>query len=314
MVPGPARFVVTITRAPIFDMSPRVSIITRTKDRPLFLARCLASVEQQTYSNWVQVVVNDAGPVADVDALMAPLLARYPDKYLVLHRPQSTGMEAATNHGLTNSSGDLVTLLDDDDTWQPEFLATMVAAYQQRRAGSVRGVVCRSVRIFETVRGTRIEELRREIYNSGLWRVSLFEVAARNRFTVNAFLYERGVLDEIGLYREDLPVVGDWEFNLRFLLRFDVDFIATPLAAFHVRQGRTNGTAGNTVSNSTDLHQYYANLLQNEYLRADVAKGQMGLGHIMANASAWSSTIDNIEWETRALSPFNRLLSRIRGW
>ena len=294
-------------------MYPFVSIITRTQDRPLFLARCLASARQQSYPHWQQLIVNDAGDAAEVDALMQPLMRQHPQRYVVLHRKKSCGMEAASNHGLAQASGDLVTLLDDDDTWNPKFLATMVEAYQRKRSPTVRGVVCRSLRILETLQGANLTEARREIYNAALWRVSLFELAARNRFTVNAFVYDRKVIDEIGPYREDLPVVGDWEFNLRFLSKFDIDFVAEPLAAFHVRQGTVPESAGNTVTKGADLHQYYTNLLQNEFLRRDLADGQLGLGHLMASAAAWSSIIDNIEWETRALAPFNRLLSRVQG-
>ena len=38
-----------------------VSIITRTKNRPLFLARAIKSVTTQTYTEWQHIIVNDAG-------------------------------------------------------------------------------------------------------------------------------------------------------------------------------------------------------------------------------------------------------------
>jgi len=35
-----------------------------------------------------------------------------------------------------------------------------------------------------------------------------------------AFLYERAAGEAVGHYRIDLPVLGDWDFNLRFAERF----------------------------------------------------------------------------------------------
>ena len=39
----------------------KVAIITRTKDRPLLLERAIQSVESQTYSDYVHVILNDGG-------------------------------------------------------------------------------------------------------------------------------------------------------------------------------------------------------------------------------------------------------------
>ena len=39
----------------------KVAVITRTKDRPIFLKRALLSVSSQTFSDYIHVVVNDGG-------------------------------------------------------------------------------------------------------------------------------------------------------------------------------------------------------------------------------------------------------------
>ena len=45
-----------------------VAIITRTKDRPLFLARCIESILSQDFQNWTHIIVNDGGDPANVVA------------------------------------------------------------------------------------------------------------------------------------------------------------------------------------------------------------------------------------------------------
>ena len=42
-------------------MSPTVTIVVRTRNRPAMLRRALASIDSQTYRNFEVVVVNDAG-------------------------------------------------------------------------------------------------------------------------------------------------------------------------------------------------------------------------------------------------------------
>ena len=46
-----------------------VAIVTRTKNRPLLLERALNSVLGQSFADWHQIVVNDGGDPAPVDAL-----------------------------------------------------------------------------------------------------------------------------------------------------------------------------------------------------------------------------------------------------
>lgn len=293
---------------------PRVAIITRTKNRPAFLRRCLASVRAQTFQDWVHVIVNDAGEPAPVEQALAAHVAADPGRYVVLHRSQSVGMEAASNHGITHSDSELIVVLDDDDTWSPSFLAVMTQAWADRRVDDVRGVVCRSTRIVERVDGEVFIELGRTAYNDDLRHLSLFDLAASNRFAVNAFVFERAALMQIGSYRADLPVLGDWEFNLRFLRAFNIEVVPLTLAAFHVREASVTGAAGNTVSAGAELHYYYMNRLRNELLREDLAAGRLGLGTLMATAAAYQGTLEHLRKETRVLSPLNRLLKRIRGW
>jgi glycosyltransferase involved in cell wall biosynthesis len=48
----------------------RIAVITRTKDRPLLLSRCLDSLARQTYKDFLWVVVNDNGAIDKVEAVV----------------------------------------------------------------------------------------------------------------------------------------------------------------------------------------------------------------------------------------------------
>lgn len=101
---------------------------------------------------------------------------------------------------------------------------------------------------------------------------------AGNFFAPIAFVFSRVVCEELGRFREDLPVLGDWEFNVRFLQKYEIGVIADVLAYYHDREpGKTDAYAS-SVTGKARLHEFYDTFLRNEWLREDVASGRMGIG------------------------------------
>jgi glycosyltransferase involved in cell wall biosynthesis len=106
---------------------PRVSVVVATNRGGPFLAEALASVAAQTLPAAELVVVDDGSP--EPDALRA-IVAGVPAARLV-RRPAS-GVSAARNAGVGETTGDLVAFLDDDDRWHPERLRRHVEAMTAR--------------------------------------------------------------------------------------------------------------------------------------------------------------------------------------
>lgn len=258
---------------PAADSSDLVSIVMRTKARPRLLERAIASVVAQSWPAWQLLVVNDAGDPHAVDAAVRTA-AGADARVTTIHRTEAVGMEAATNAGLAAATGRYVCLLDDDDTWEPAFLATCIAHLRGLGPGA-RGVVTHSTRVVERMDGARIVEVERVPFTPSLAAVSLAQLTQRNLFPVNAFVYDRAALDAVGHYRTDLPVLGDWEFNLRFVRRFEVQVVPEALANVHVRPESDGGASANSPP---ALHLAYDARIRNELLRADLEAGRLGLG------------------------------------
>lgn len=222
--------------------TPLVAIITRTKDRPRFLARAIDSVLAQGLRDWVHVIVNDGGDRAPVDAAVGRAAGRYEGRVQVLHHDAPLGRGGAANAGVANSRSRLIVFHDDDDTWAPDFLEKAVAAW---RASGASGVVTRSERVIERDDGERFVELRREPFFPQLEAISLPLLARDNCFVNLAFLLERDAFETVGPFDTGLPVYEDWDFNLRFLHRYDVHVVPEVLARYHHREA-----AGGAASNS----------------------------------------------------------------
>jgi glycosyltransferase involved in cell wall biosynthesis len=81
------------------------------------IGRALDSVFAQTRQAEQVVVVDDGSP-DDLDAALRPYAGR-----VTLLRKANGGASSARNHGIEQSSGDVVAFLDADDYWEPRKLA-----------------------------------------------------------------------------------------------------------------------------------------------------------------------------------------------
>lgn len=250
----------------------RVAIVMRTKDRPLLLRRALADVAAQEFGDWRLVIVNDGGDPAGVDELLADLDDDLRARITVLHHAESLGMEAASNEGLAASAGEYVCIHDDDDTWEPAFLATTVAYLDAHPEDAA--VVTRTEIVYEEIHGSHVVETGRGPFWNELPAISLSDLLRTNRFVPIQLLYRRSVHDAIGPYRADLPVVGDWEFNLRLAQAHTIGLIDEVLAYWHQRP-RAQGSLSNSVA--AERQRAAADLrVRDQLLREHVAAAGMG--------------------------------------
>jgi len=257
--------------------SGSVAIIMRTKDRPLLLHRAIASVLCQTHEKWHLYLVNDGGNPEKIKELIkayeGPLRARI----TVIHHPHSLGMENASNAGLALAKEEFVVVHDDDDSWHPEFLESTVKFLSDPENSHCVGVTTGCVVVQEQIIDDSVEEIARIpwVYNNSL--IDMAEILKENKFPPICFLFRRAIIDYIGPFNGALPVLGDWEFNIRALLLGDIDFIDRPLAYYHHRQA-ASGVYGNSVVDGHAKHVRYNCLLRNSLLRLALEQNPANIG------------------------------------
>lgn len=255
--------------APLPDLAhPKVAIITRTKNRPLLLERALASVANQTFDDYVWVVVNDGGDEESVRAIMnSGNVDRR--RMLLVSNAKSQGMEAASNAGINACRSEFVVIHDDDDSWSPNFLAKTVSFLESAPGARYGGVITHTLYVSEEIRDNTVIEHYRKPYQDWVRNVQIAEMACNNFFPPIAFVFRRSIWEEVGGFNEYLPVLGDWFFNLEFLLKADIGVIVEPLAYYHHRDGRDphSGLYVNSVIGGIAMHEKFAAVARNEFLR-----------------------------------------------
>lgn len=263
------------------DQQPRVLIVMRTKNRPVLLRRALESVLHQTYTNYLLVIVNDGGRYD----LVANELAKVPldmTRVQIVSNQHSVGMEAASNLGIRSAPSDYVVVHDDDDSWHPQFLQKMIEFLESAAGRKYGGAVARCEQVIERVRGEVITILSREPYKNHFRQVYLLEMARQNFFAPISFLYRRSIYDKIGGYDESLPVLGDWDFNLRFLLEADIGVVDEVLSYYYQREA-ASGSYANSITGGIGKHVEYDAIVRNRMMR-QLTSHDSKLGNLLAMA------------------------------
>ena len=107
--------------------TPLVSIITPVYNAERFIARCIRSVQAQTYPNWEQIIVDDGSTDGTRD-----VVAEFADpriRYVQLPHRGLTRLAETYNHALAGSHGTLIAILEGDDFWPADKLAEQVKVF-----------------------------------------------------------------------------------------------------------------------------------------------------------------------------------------
>jgi hypothetical protein len=102
-----------------------IRVFLLTYRRPLLLPRALASLRAQTFTDWVCELHNDDPD----DDSPRRLLEAVGDARITLHQHATNwGSVASFNHAFAAGPEPFATILEDDNWWEPQFLATTHAA------------------------------------------------------------------------------------------------------------------------------------------------------------------------------------------
>jgi glycosyltransferase involved in cell wall biosynthesis len=259
----------------------KVAVITRTKDRPLLLNRAVQSVINQTFADWHLVIVNDGGNPKTVEKVLEKYWDRLQGKITTVHHDTSLGMEAASNAGISSSASEYLVIHDDDDSWQPDYLESCVNyMHKNKNLSELGGVVTHWNIVIEKIKDDRVIEVSRKIEKDVL-HLSLYRMLHECYIVPICFFYKRSALQDVGLYDSSLKLAGDWEFNIRFLSKYEIGLIPRPLANYHKRLPVSKNACTNAVLEAPNLLEHYATLVRNRYLRKDLVEGKVRMGTLM---------------------------------
>ena len=239
----------------------RIGVVTRTRDRTSFLQRAAETLAAQTCREFRWVIVNDSGPEEPVEAI-AGKARRAGLDVQVIHNHTPQGIEHAANLGVAVVDLDYVMIHDDDDTLEPDFIGKTIH-FLDSRPDCV-GVITGVNEVQESAGGEDIRILSSRPYVFQPGRVSLDSLGVANRFPPIALVYRRAAYDAVGGYDPDLPVLGDWDFNLRLCHLGPIGVIRERLANYHHREPGS-GDFVNNIYVERQQHEAHMDVIRKKY-------------------------------------------------
>jgi len=109
-------------------ITPQVSVIMPCYNAAGTVARAIQSIQNQTFSSWELIVVDDGSTDHSADVIAD--IART-DPRIRLVRRNHTGVVGASNHGMSLARGEFVARMDADDVSRPSRLARQVDALDE---------------------------------------------------------------------------------------------------------------------------------------------------------------------------------------
>jgi GT2 family glycosyltransferase len=201
------------------ETRPLVSVIIPTYNRCAWLPRAIESVLDQTYAPLELIVVDDGSTDRTPDLLKA-----YGRDIRVI-RQTNKGVSGARNAGIRAAGGELIALLDSDDSWLPEKLEHQVAFFR----ASPRAMICQTEEIWIR-NGNRVNPKKRHQKFSGM----IFEkTLPLCLVSPSAVMMRASLFEEVGLFDERLPACEDYDLWLRIAWKYPVYLISIPLIVKH---------------------------------------------------------------------------------
>jgi glycosyltransferase involved in cell wall biosynthesis len=215
---------------------PLVSVLIPAYNSAATIRASLGSLRAQTLRDWEAIVVDD-GSTDDTCAIVQASCREDPRIHLL--RQRNSGPSQARNTAFASSRGEFIALLDADDLWLPDYLATMTSALHGNEWA---GLAFCDAYVFRSgtgrVRNETILERRRP---SGALPTDPLDFAAlllRDNFIYVGTTARREAYELTDGFSPDLTTFEDLDLWLRMSLR-GLRFVEvpSPLALYRVSVG-----------------------------------------------------------------------------
>jgi glycosyltransferase involved in cell wall biosynthesis len=210
-------------------MKPIVSTIIPTYNRADLLARALDSVIAQDYRPLEAVVIDD-GSTDHTPRIIEAYRQKLADKQVgfLFHRQQNGRAPKARNVGMKLATGPLLAFLDSDDLWLPHFVSTLVHLFDRYPSAGLAFCGIHVIDGHDRIWKTREMGIRGR--TEGLLHRPFERILRHMPMQTSGVMVRRSVIDDIGDFDLDLPVVEDWDLWYRIAKESDLAYTLKCLA------------------------------------------------------------------------------------
>lgn len=201
---------------------PTISVIIPAYNAERTIVETIASVQQQTFSDFELIVINDGSTDQTLE-----LLNTVKKPLVKIFSYKNGGPAVARNRGISHSTGKFISFLDADDLWTQDKLELQLAALQRHpEAGVAYSWTC------------YMSENGKQFYtgNSVLFEGDVYAHLLVRNFLDNGSnpLICKQAIDSVKEFDPALSTCEDWDFYLRLAARWP--FVVVPKPQVIYRQ------------------------------------------------------------------------------
>ena len=223
-----------------------ISVIIPCYNTEKYIAECLDSIINQTYSYWEIICVNDGSKDGTLE-ILEDYRNKTPEKITVISVPNG-GASAARNVGLKIAKGDYIQFIDADDLITPDKFEKQIAGFFDDIDVVVSDRVLKNVDLSKTLD---------ELYFSDINNNALETAVTKIIITGNP-IYRKQIVIELGGYNESLKSSQDWDFHIRLVLAgFKIKYIP---GIFYVNRRVEGSISSNWIKVSVDAAELIIDL------------------------------------------------------
>lgn len=260
-------------------MKPLVSICIPTFNGARFISDALDSILEQSYSNLEVVISDDSSEDNTLEIVKEyEVKSTFPIR---IHNHNSRGIGANWNNCIKYSQGEYIKFLFQDDVLKPKCVEKMVSVLTANDKIALVGSKREFIVSYENQNAEfenwlrKFRDLQKDItyfksndddkmvLDKFLFKSPDFLKTPLNKIgEPSTFMFRKDILKEVGLFREDLKQVLDYEFCYRILRKRQIAIINDSLCKFRLHENQA--TQKNKENDSSDYKIYFG-LIERDY-------------------------------------------------
>ena len=221
---------------------PLVSIVMPAFNEEKFMAETIVYIQQQTYTNWELIVVDDQSK-DNTQAIVASFSDKDDRIKLIVRNREPKGAQVCRNTGIEAASGKYILILDSDDIIRPYALMQRVSFMEEHPDLD-----------FAIFKGINYDEKTKTINENRKWGVnphcdiiSRF-LMANYPFGMWNCIFKANIAKN-NLFDEKIMIYQDFDFLIRILLQQpNYAFDENSEIDYLYRQGHTGTITSNFIS------------------------------------------------------------------
>jgi glycosyltransferase involved in cell wall biosynthesis len=211
-------------------MSPLVSVVIPVYNGEKTIIETLTSVLKQTYAN-VEIIIVDDGSVYPVESFIHSLLE---DNRIRIFRTKRSNANVARNHGIRESKGEYIAMLDADDYWLENHLEACIALLQESGASGLYGSLFMKRSLADSIQHLPVFKARK--LKDGESMIDYLLTTGLGAQTSTLFTTADSMKDIMW----DPELIGhqDYDFVVRFYKKYTMTVKKEPTVVYYLSSGR----------------------------------------------------------------------------